>query len=135
MDIAEVRHRIAVNAAGVAGLNTHAFLPDSVTVPCFYAGEADITYDRTFGNVDEALVTCRILASRADDESGQSFLDSFLGRGARSLKTAIESDRTLGGACLDLHVRKVQGYRRYVVGTDDYYGAEITVYVIGESEG
>lgn len=135
MDIAAVRKAIATNAATVVGLNVKEFLPDSMAPPIFYAGEVDVTYDRTFGQYDEALVTCRVLASRADDKAGQASLDAFLGRGVKSIKKAIESDRTLGGAALDLHVRRVQGYRRYVVGDTDYYGAEIIVYVMGAPEG
>lgn len=134
MDIAAITEGLAANASTVPGLHVHEFLPDSIVVPCFYTGEMDIIYDRSFGTLDEATITCRILASRADDRHGQNQLKQFLGRGVKSLKSALESDRTLGGACIDMHVRRVQGYRRYVVGADDFYGAELTVFVTGESE-
>ena len=135
MDLHLVRAGLAANASAVPGLNVYGYCPDSITEPCFYPGESEIDFDQTFGGLDRGLVSCYVLTSKADDESGQRALDAYLGRGPLSLKTALQADRTAGGACLDLHVRRVEGYRWYSVGTDDYYGAKLTVFVIGESEG
>ncbi|MEV0227982.1 hypothetical protein [Nonomuraea sp. NPDC050786] len=120
-------------------LNCFGYVPDSVPEPCFYAGEVDITFDRTFGRgLDEIEVTCRLLVSRADDRSGQAALDRYLaGSGPHSVKAALVAARgapgepALGGLCDDLHLMRVQAYRMYEVGQVLYYGAELVVRVIG----
>lgn len=143
MNIGTVRERLAAACLSIADLNVYGFVPDSVTVPCVFAAEADVTFDRhSFnGQGDEALVTLRVLVSRADDKSGQAELDSYLGRGTKSIKLAIEAARgapgeaALSGACDDLRVIKVQGYRLYEHNGTDYYGAEFVVQCIGEGDG
>lgn len=133
MDLVDVRAGLATAAAAVPGLNTSPHAPDAVDVPHFYPGESEIDYDRTFGSgVDEAVITCYVLTSAGEDKDGQLLLDQLLGRGDMSIKAALEADRTLGGVCADLRVRRVQAYRRYGTGTDTFFGAQIIVYVIGE---
>lgn len=141
MDVGAIRAALADAVRdAVPGLNCFGYLPDSVPEPCFYTGEVEITYDQVFQRgMDELLITCRVLTSRADDRSGQAALDSYLaGSGDLSVKAAIEAARgapgeaALGGLCDDLHVRSVQGYRMYQVGEVYYYGAELVVRVIGE---
>jgi hypothetical protein len=82
--------------------------------------------------MDEITVSCRLLVSRATDWAGQAQLDAYLiGSGTNSIKAALESDRTLGGKCDDSNVTRISGYHQYEVGSTYYYGAEISVHVIG----
>lgn len=135
MDIVAVRAGLARAAAAVPDLNATPYAPDSMELPAFYPGESEIDFDMTFGaGVDEGIVTCYVMTSAAEDESGQKLLDEFLGRGARSIKAALEADRTLGGAVADLRVRRFQAYRKYASETRSLYGAQIPVYVIGQAE-
>ncbi|MEU9888670.1 hypothetical protein [Sphaerisporangium sp. NPDC051011] len=123
----------------IPALSCFGYVPDSVPEPCFYAGEVEIDFDQTFGRgMDELLITCRLLVSRADDRAGQAALDSYLsGSGPDSVKAALVAARgapgqpALGGLCDDLHLQRVQGYRLYQVGDRQYYGAELIVRVIG----
>jgi hypothetical protein len=140
MDVGAIRKGIArAVKAGVPSLNCFGYVPDSCPEPCFYAGEVDITFDRTFGRgLDEIEVTCRLLVSRADDRSGQAALDRYLaGSGPHSIKAALVAARgapgepALDGLCDDLHLTRVQAYRMYQVGEVQYYGAELIVRVIG----
>lgn len=141
MDISKIRRGIA-DAVGSAipSLNTYGYCPDAPAEPAFYAGETEIHFDLTFGRgLDEVIVTCRLLVSRADDESGQAALDAYLsGSGPDSIKAALLAARgepgqaALGGLCHDLHLTRIQGHRLYQVGEVQYYGAELTVRVIGE---
>lgn len=133
MDISLVRERLASAADTITGLTCTGFVPDSVSEPHFYTAETDVTYDRTFGGDMDLQVTCRVLVSRSDDRASQKLLDGYLkGSGAVSLKAALEDDPTLAGACDDLHVVRVQGYRWYEHGTSQYVGAELIVRVIGD---
>ncbi len=143
MNLGTIRQRLAEACTTIEGLNCHGFAPDAITVPCLIAVEADITFDKYAfnGKGDEVMATLRILVSKADDKAGQAELDAYLGRGSRSIKLAIEAQRgepgepALSGACDDLRVMKIQGYRLYEHNGIDYYGAEFVVMCIGEGDG
>lgn len=141
MDIGGVKVALADTVrAEIPSLTCFGYVPDSIPEPCFFVGEAEIEFDKTFGRgLDEVTLTCRLLVSRADDRSGQAALDRYLsGSGPRSIKRAIETARgapgeyALGGLAHDLHLTRVQAYRMYAVGENTYYGAELMVRVIGE---
>jgi hypothetical protein len=145
MNVALLKERIAAAvAAGVTStpaLSCTGYVPDSIAEPAFYCGEVDIDPMLSFGADDRVTVTCRVLVSRADDRAGQAALDGYLSRtGASSIRAALEAARgapgqaALSGACDDLVVRGITGYRLYKVNDTDYYGAEIKVEAIGEGD-
>jgi hypothetical protein len=135
VDLVVVRAQLAIAAARVPGLNTYSGAAAALAEPAFYPGESTIDYDQTFAaGVDDMQITCYLMTSIAEDLDGQRRLDEFLGRGDKSIKKALELDRTLGGACSDSCVRKMQGYRTYGNGTDTFYGAQIIVRAVGQAE-
>ncbi len=146
MDIARVKRAIkaAIDVAGIDRLDTYAHTPGSVVVPCVYP--TNVTIDPNgagadFRGSDTAEVVLRVLTSAADDLDGQLALDEYLSRtGPNSIRAALETARggpgeyALDGAADDMHVVRIDGYRIYTEGTDEFFGAEITVRVIGEGE-
>lgn len=146
MQISQVKEALAdaaraiVLPAGIGKLTCTGYTPDSIVAPCFFAAEVEVTYDKTMGRAtDELMVTCRVLAGRADDRSAQRVLDAMLsGAGEASLKVALEAARgapgelALGGLADDLHLERVQGYRWYEHAGSSYVGAELMVKVIGD---
>lgn len=132
--------RVIVLPTGIGKLQCLGYVPDSVVTPVFFVGEVDITYDKTMGRgTDELMFTCRVLASRSDDRSGQRIVDAMLsGAGPASLKVAIEAARgapgelALGGLADDLHLERVQGYRWFDHAGATYVGAELSIKVIGD---
>lgn len=140
MDVQAVRNGLAAAAAVIPELNCYGYVPDEVSEPAFVAGEVTIDFDQTFNRgTDQIIVTCLILVSRSDAELGQKLLADYLsGSGAKSLKVALETARgedgeaALGGACDDFHVRGAQGYRYYTLGGVNYFGAALSVLVIGD---
>lgn len=146
MQISLVRDAIADAArtvtlpAGIGKLKCTGYMPDAVTVPQFFVGDVEITFDKTFGRgTDQLELTCRVLVGRADDRSAQKILDALLsGSGPASLKAALEAARgapgehALGGLADDLHVMRVQGYRWFEHQGTTYIGAELMVKVIGD---
>jgi len=134
MDLTAVRAGLAANAATIAGLRTFDYVPDKAAPPTFFVGEVNGTFDSAFGRgLDELAVTCRLLVAYADDRAGQRKLDGYLvGSGALSIKAALESAPTLGGACHDLRVTNWSGYGIYEMNGQQYYGVELGVTVIGE---
>lgn len=132
MDYTAVRQGLSSAAEVIEGLNCRPNMPDSIPAPCFYVGEVTIDYDRDFGGLDAATFVCRLLVGRADDAAAQQALDQYLKRaGSTSVKAALEVEPTLGGACDDLIVKRVDGHRLYTVGTTTYLGAQFNTFVIG----
>jgi hypothetical protein len=142
MNIYQVKTELAaaVRAAEIPYLDTYAFAPSKPSVPCFYVGEVSIDPNNTFGaGCDVAEVTCRVLVSSAEDADGQKLLDQYLSRtGDHSVRAALLEARgepgvaALNGAADDLKIVRIDGYRMLTdPGNDTYYGADITVQVIG----
>lgn len=144
MDIGLVRQRIAevvkdtVDApAGCPDLTCYGYFPNKITAPAFYVGEVDIDFTGAMNRgMDILEVTARVLIGRTEDRSSQRHLDAFLsGSGPASLKAAIEGTpgvpQNLGGACDDLMVMRVQGYRQYEHAGVKFVGAEIIIKVVG----
>ncbi|MBM7083605.1 hypothetical protein [Micromonospora humidisoli] len=137
MDISRVRAGLGAAAGTVVSdppLTTFGYVPDAFEAPCFFPAEVDVDFTGAFGRgLDELMVTCRVLVGTADDRASQQLLDGYLsGAGPASLKQALEADSTLGGACDDLMVLRVQGYRYYEHTGTKYVGAELVVKVIGD---
>lgn len=135
MDLNALATGLATAAGTIAGLTGLAYAPDSVPEPCFYVQEFELDYDAAMSRgLDAATVTCMLIASRADDRSGQEAIRAWLAGG--SLKAAIDDAAAPGGpldgVCDDLRVTRAVGPRQYQIGDTWYYGAEITVYVIGD---
>lgn len=139
MDTYGVRSGLAAAAATIPDLAQRCFvwLPDSVNPPVFYVGPVEIEYGRGLG-VPQDIVTyiCRLLVSQVDDRTAQQTLDAYLARtGSRSVKTAIERDRSLGGVCVDAFVAKIDGYGSYEHPTGvKYLGAQWHVRVSGRGD-
>lgn len=119
-------------------LAVFGYVPDSIPEPAFVVGEVEINPNNSFGGFDEARVTCYVLTGRQDDRAGQKLLDQFLSRtGAASVRAAILAARgapgspALSGAADDLNIESISGYRFYRFGDVPYYGAAITVKVVG----
>ncbi|HEV2778691.1 MAG TPA: hypothetical protein VGX25_04750 [Actinophytocola sp.] len=133
MDINAVFTGLANGADTIAGLNCFAYAPDAVPPPAFFPFDVDIDFDKAFARgMDALIVRCRLLVSHADDRSGQKALKEYLaGSGSKSIKQALEADRTLGGACHDIHVQRATGYGLYEHALNQFFGAEFTALVIG----
>lgn len=142
MQIARVKRELAaaVEAAGIARLECYGFSPSAPAVPAFTVGAVVIDPNTTFGGADTAEITCTVLTSMADDLDGQDLLDTLLSRDdPQSIRAALLAARgepgelALNGAADDVHVLRIDGYRMVAYGGDDstYYGADITVRVIG----
>ena len=131
--ISTVRTNLAAAVAVISGLRTSATIRDAINPPIFIVGAVNQDFDETMGRGTDALtIACHLYVSRADDKAGQTKLDGYLaGSGASSIKTKIEADRTLSGACATLRVVSQAGYAYYAIAGTDYLGAEFTVRVWG----
>ena len=104
--ISKVRDAIGYNIQNISGIRVYDTIPDVVVPPCAVVGQLDFTFDiDNARGLDQASVDVYVIVQRISERAGQDKLDEFLaGTGAKSIKTAIESDRTLGGLVNTLRV-------------------------------
>lgn len=121
MDVAAIRQAIATACRTVTGLEASHFVPDAIDPPFAYPSDAEWTYHETTDDAAGAVVTLKLLTSRAEDQAGQELLDAYLS----SVPAAIEASTSY-----DMTVASGSGYRLFDVAGIEYYGAELTVVVL-----
>jgi hypothetical protein len=91
-----------------------------------------ITYDQAFGRgSDEYSFTIMLIVGRVADRASQTTLDTYCeSSGNRSVKAAIEADRSLGGKALDCRVTEMTNQGSLAIGDVTYHTAEFSVTVI-----
>lgn len=124
---------IAANANAITGLTALDYTPDSVEPPMFFPVPIDVEYDLAMSRgLDRITMTWRVLVSRTDDRASQRLLNSYLdGVGSTSLKAAISSDLTLGGACHNLRLERAEGNRFYEHNGIKFLGAQVVISATG----
>ena len=129
--VGALRAGLATNLATITGLRANAIQPDNPTPPQAIIFPTSITFDRTFKRgLDEYAFTIPLIAGRQDARNGQAVMDGYCApTGSGSIKTAIESDRTLGGACQSLRVTELSAYGSTSIGDTIYLTADFTVIV------
>jgi hypothetical protein len=127
----QLRTGLATNLATISGLRTANLIPDQVNPPIAIITPETITYDTSFARgLDEYNFTILVVVHRVAERSAQSSLDAFCNpTGSTSIKTAIESDRSLGGTAQTLRVTNLRTYQALSVGDVDYLAAEFSVVV------
>ena len=129
--VGALRAGLATNLATITGLRASAIQPDNPTPPQAIIFPTSITFDRTFRRgLDEYAFTITLIAGRQDARNGQAIMDGYCApTGTGSIKTAIESDKTLGGACQTLRVTELSAYGSTSIGDTIYLTADFTVIV------
>lgn len=119
--ITDIRAALMAPIKALGGINASPYILMNPTPPyahCFPGGEAgDIEYDLAMQRgLDLMPFTVEVFTGAPGDIAQQVNLDAYLAAsGERSIKQAIETDRTLGGLVDDLHVTSAIGYRAVVL--------------------
>jgi hypothetical protein len=105
-----VRNGLKANIATIKGMRVYDLIPDVIVPPCAIVGQLDLTFDlNNSRGLDQANVDVFVIVQRFSERTGQDVLDKYLaGSGDASVKAAIESDLTLGGACNTLRVTSAE---------------------------
>jgi hypothetical protein len=105
-NIPAVRDAIKANLQTITNMRVYDQIPDVVVPPCAVVGQLDFTFDiDNQRGLDQASVDVYVIVQRISERAGQEKLDLYLaGSGTGSVKTALESDRTLGGLVDTLRV-------------------------------
>ena len=101
-----VRAGIGTALDTIAGLRCFDYVPDSLAPPAAVVEPLEIDYDESMNSGTQFYrAFILVIVGRMSDRSSQDRLDAYLtDTGATSVKAALESDRTLGGACATLQV-------------------------------
>ena len=105
-NIPGVRDAIKTNLQTITNMRVYDTIPDVIVPPCAVVGQLDFTFDiDNQRGLDQASVDVYVIVQRISERAGQDKLDLYLaGSGTGSVKTALESDRTLGGLVDTLRV-------------------------------
>jgi hypothetical protein len=126
-----IREGLKVNLETVPGLRVYELIPSPAVAPAAVVGQLDFTFDlNNARGLDQANLDVVVLVQRLAQKSAQTNLDKYLqGSGDYSIKAAIESDLTLGGACNTLRVTSAQA-GSYTSGDIDFlsYRYSLTVW-------
>lgn len=132
-DLADIISGLADNLGTIDKLRVQEEVLDTVPIPCAIIGlPTAVEFDEVMARgADLYTFTVRVLVARASERAAQRALfDYTSGTGTKSIKTAIESDSTLGGAADTVQVTSAGNLGVYGYGDVDYLGAEFTVEVI-----
>ncbi len=128
--VGDIRDGIAANLATITNTQILSYQLSNPTTPSISIFPAGTDYNQAFNRgLDRWVFTVQAIVSVVSDENGQQQLDAYLApTGSTSIRAAIESDRTLGGAAQNCVVTNASGYTLFG-DTPPVLGAEWTVEV------
>lgn len=133
MSITDIRDGIATNLATIPGLRTSAELPDQPNPPIAVVQLNNVTYDQAFQN---GLVlynfTITVIVGRVAERIAQQRLNAYASTGTGGIKTALESDRTLGGHAFDVKLQEMTNIGAITLGEQQYLAAEFAAIVYAD---
>ena len=131
--ISQVKDGLKTAINTVSGLRAFDYQPDQVNPPFAWPTLDTVTYHQTGMNNGGVVMnfTLTLVVNRASERTAQDQLDQYMNwDGAKSLRAAIEADRTLGGVCDDLIVTNAENLTN-IDANDTLYLAvdfKVTVY-------
>lgn len=102
--VSQVATGLATRLATISGLRTSAYQPEQLNPPFAFPTLNRIEYHRAFAGGDVVMDwTVNVIVGRYVDRNSFAILDDYLSySGAKSVRAAIEADKTLGGVCQTL---------------------------------
>ena len=132
MTIQQIRTGLATNLGTISGLRTSIDVPDQINVPMAIVQLDNISYDQAYGGgLTQYNFTVTLFVSRASDRTAQRKLDGYAFT-TDGVKTAIESDKTLGENAFDVRVVEMSNIGTVSLGEVSYLSADFTVNVFAE---
>lgn len=105
--VSQVAAGLAERLTTISGLRVSTYQPEQLNPPFAYPQINSVNYHRAFGGGDVVMDwTIHVVVGRWTDRTAHGLLDDFLSySGAKSVRSVIEGDTTLGGVCQTLIVR------------------------------
>ena len=133
MTITSMREALADNLATISGIRTYADIPDNPMMPAAVVQLSSVSYDQAFnkGLTEYGFVITAVFGRLATTQAQQN-LDALISTGDRSLKSAVESDRTLAGEAFDVRVSEMTNLTSVTIGDITYLSADFAVTVFAQ---
>ena len=131
MSLSDIRAGLADNLETIAGIRVYEEVPDNPVMPCAVIQLTDVAYDVAFqrGATNYTFVI-HLIVVRTTERRAQEKLDRFIDNGARSVKTAVESDLDLAGSAFDVTVTELRDIGPTTIGDVNYLAAKFVATVI-----
>ena len=126
-----IRTALGVKLDTITGLRVFDYVPDSLAPPAAVVEPIEVDYDQAMNlGCEFYRAFILVIVGRMSDRSSQDRLDAYVAEsGASSIKAALETDRTLGGACATLVVTSARPREVVVSGVNMIaYRFEVTIY-------
>lgn len=122
---------IGAAVASIPGLQVVPYVADRVDPPALVVGYPQVQFDIDFGDDDTWLLPVYVFLTKVTDQSVRGQISDFIARtGPYSVKSLIESDKTLGGSCDTVAVKRARPGTAIVAGTE-LVSIEFTLEVFG----
>lgn len=128
-NISALRSGIAANLSTITGLRVSDTIPDQINPPQAILSLSSVSFDKAMHKgLTLYTFTLTVLVARQSERSGQAKLDAYVqSSGTSSIKLAVESDRTLGGAAYDCTCPQVTSYGVTTIGDINYISGEFEI--------
>lgn len=115
--------------ATISGLRVFDHVPDSWATPCAFVVPDTVEYWNAFAGGDATHNwTATVVVGRQSDRSSQRQLLEYMSySGTKSIRAAIEGDRTLGGVVQSLLVDRADNVRMVSQGDQSYLAVDFAV--------
>ena len=125
-----IRKGLAANLSTLRGMRVAMFEPDQVNPPQTIIAVQTVDYDGALqGGLTTYNFLLTVIVGRMSERTAQRTLDSLVSPGEGSIKTAVESDRQLGGAAFDCRVEQLSTIGSVTIGEVNYLAADFSVVV------
>jgi len=132
MTITAIRDGLEANLETISGLRGYSEIPENPSIPAAVVTLNTIEYDQAYQK-GLALYnfSISVIVGRFNARSTQQKLNDYADNtGADSIKTAIESDKTLGGSAFDVVVTSMTGISNIDLNDgNNYIGMDFSVTV------
>lgn len=117
--------------ATISGLRVFDHVPDNWATPCAFVVPDTVEYWNAFRGGDAVHNwTATVVVGRQSDRSSQRQLFEYMSySGDRSVRAAIEADRSLGGVVQTLLVQRADNVRMVTQGDQYYLAVDFIVQV------
>ena len=132
MSITAIRQGIEANLETISGFRAYSEIPENPQTPCAVVTLNNIDYDLAFQKgLTEFSFTITVIVGRFSVVQAQQNLNDYANNsGAKSIKTAIESDRTLSGSAVDVRLVSMNSISALDLNDgNNYLGMEFSVTV------
>ena len=129
-DITGMSQAMASNLATISGIRTYPEIPDNPALPAAVVSLSGVEYDQAFADgLTNYTFEVTVIVSRVTERRAQQRVHDLVQTGSGSVKSAIESDRTLNGTAFDCVVTGMNNITSVSIGDIEYLTASFEVVV------